>query len=270
MKTFVICEGLSVVAFATCLHPVRLEAEMVSPFLNSEVSWVSTAARNESIELFTSEGCSSCPPADRWMQSLTRDRRLWKTLFPIGWHVDYWNDLGWVDPFSSREGTARQEAYIRHWGRGGAYTPEFVRTGREWRTWSTSEALPEFAKPMDVGILGLSGRVQSGFTMSFQPVGNGDGPWEARVVLMESGVSHEVSRGENAGRRLQHAFAVRQVVSATMSRTSSSGPTWTATVQLPMSFAMGRDPAVTVAVVGWVSRPGNPTPVQITGGALVR
>jgi hypothetical protein len=270
MKTFVRCEGLAGIAFATCLHAVRLEAEAPKPFLNSVLSWVSTAARNESIELFTSEGCSSCPPADRWMQSLTRDRRLWKTLFPIGWHVDYWNDLGWVDPLSCREGTARQEAYIRHWGRGGAYTPEFVRSGREWRTWSISEALPEFAKPQDVGILGLSGRFQSGFTMSFKPVGGADGPWEARVVLMESGVSHEVSRGENAGRRLQHAFAVRTVASASMKPVGGGGAAWTATLRLPLPSTTGQEPSITGAVVGWVSRPGDPTPVQITGGPLLR
>ena len=254
-------------------HLLRIAAEGVNPVLNAEVSWASAVSRNQSVELFTSEGCSSCPPADRWMQSLTRDRRLWKTVFPIGWHVDYWNDLGWVDPLSGRDGTARQEAYIRRWGRGGAYTPELVLNGREWRTWSNSEALPDVPKPVDAGILRISGSVQSGFTVAFHPAGNPEGPWEARVVLLESGVVHQVLRGENAGRRLQHAFAVRSMASGPLRQTIAGRPEeWGATLRLPMSASLNAvlDPAVTLAAVGWVARPGDPTPVQIIGGALNR
>ncbi len=235
-----------------------------------EVKCTSSVAPNESLELFTSEGCSSCPPADRWMQLLTKDRRLWKTVFPLAWHVDYWNDLGWADSLSSREATARQESYIRAWGRGGAYTPEFVRNGREWRTWSTSEAMPESTKRPEVGILRVEGSIQSGFAMSFQPVTLPNGPWEAHLVLLQSGVTHQVLRGENAGRQLQHAFAVRTVESAVMRRVSAVEGSWTATLQPQVAATNGLGPAADLAVVGWVSRSGDPTPIQITGTPLPR
>jgi hypothetical protein len=265
--------GLGGFAALLGLNVLQLAAEGTNPAFNAEVSWASAVSRNQSLELFTSEGCSSCPPADRWMQGLMRDRRLWKTVFPLGWHVDYWNDLGWVDPLSGRDGTARQEAYVRHWGRGGAYTPEFVLNGREWRTWSGAEALPELVKPVDAGVLQIRGRLQSGFTVAFLPAGNSGGPWEAHVVLLESGVAHQVLRGENAGRRLQHAFAVRSMASGALAPSGAGLPgEWKTTLRLALSASQNAalDPAVSLAVVGWVSRPGDPTPVQIIGGTLNR
>ena len=260
------------IATAAVLSSAFAGADQSVAIAAVQVRCASTAAPNESLELFTSEGCSSCPPADRWMQSLSKDRRLWKTVFPMAWHVDYWNDLGWVDSLSSREATSRQESYVRAWGHGGAYTPEFVRNGREWRTWSASETMPESTKRPDVGILRVTGSIQSGFAMSFQPVTSMNGPWDAHLVLIQSGVSHQVLRGENAGRRLQHGFAVRVVGSGAMRRVSEGAVegSWTATLRPGVGGLNGLDSATEIAVVGWVSRSGDPAPVQITGAPLPR
>ena len=258
------------IAAAAVLSTALARGDLENASTAARVSCSSTVAPNESLELFTSEGCSSCPPADLWMRSLTKDRRLWKTVFPMAWHVDYWNDLGWADPLSSREATGRQESYVRAWGRGGAYTPEFVRNGREWRTWSGSGTLPDSTKRPDVGMLRIEGSIQAGFSISFQPVNSTNGPWNAHLVVLQSGVTHQVLRGENAGRRLQHVFAARVVDSKAMRRVSAGESSWIATLRPRPSAADRLDLAADLAVVGWVSRPGDPTPVQITGAPLPR
>src|SRR5215510_6018940 len=83
------------------------------------------------IELFTSQGCSSCPPAEAWLSKLKSEPRLWKDFVPLAFHVDYWDRLGWRDPFAMKEWTARQYQYSSAWKSEGVYTPGFVLDGRE-------------------------------------------------------------------------------------------------------------------------------------------
>ena len=85
------------------------------------------------VELYTSEGCSSCPPADAWLAALRDKPGLWSESVPVAFHVDYWNGLGWKDRLSSRASTDRQYAYAEAWGNRSVYTPCFVRNGAEWR-----------------------------------------------------------------------------------------------------------------------------------------
>jgi len=83
------------------------------------------------IELYTSEGCSSCPPADRWLAALASQPQLWARYVPLAFHVDYWDALGWPDRFASRRHTARQRAYARNGRLSQVYTPAFVVGGNE-------------------------------------------------------------------------------------------------------------------------------------------
>ena len=75
------------------------------------------------IELYTSEGCSSCPPADRWLGALAGRQGLWKDFVPVEFHVNYWDSLGWKDRLSTPEFTAREYAYSSAWGAPNVYTP---------------------------------------------------------------------------------------------------------------------------------------------------
>ncbi|MEN9676720.1 MAG: hypothetical protein RIS76_2616 [Verrucomicrobiota bacterium] len=104
------------------------------------------------IELFTSEGCSSCPPAEKWLGSLGDQPGLWRDFVPVAFHVDYWDGLGWADRFASVENTRRQERYATHWRNRGVYTPGFVLNGTEWREWGRLPQ-PGQASAPDAGVL---------------------------------------------------------------------------------------------------------------------
>src|SRR5437773_2365288 len=94
------------------------------------------------LELFTSEGCSSCPPAEAWFSKLKDSPKLWKDFIPVAFHVDYWDHLGWKDPFSSKTFSERQGKYAAAWQNESIYTPGFVWNGTEWRGWFNREELP--------------------------------------------------------------------------------------------------------------------------------
>ena len=98
-----------------------------------ELAFSSGTAQIALIELFTSEGCSSCPPAEQWLAGRRADAGLWREFVPVAWHVTYWDQLGWADRFGQRAFTDRQYAYAAAWHSDSVYTPCFVRDGVEWR-----------------------------------------------------------------------------------------------------------------------------------------
>jgi hypothetical protein len=81
------------------------------------------------LELYTSGGCSSCPPAETWLSKLKTSGGLWRDFVPVAFHVDYWNNLGWKDRFSDEQYTERQKSYAQLWSASNIYTPEFVLNG---------------------------------------------------------------------------------------------------------------------------------------------
>ena len=206
------------------------------------------------IELYSSEGCSSCPPADKWMNSLKKDKGLWKEFVPVAFHVDYWDYLGWKDPYASPEFSQRQRRYADSWGSGSVYTPGFVVNGKESRNW----ALPRPNKNV-VGVLSVT-RSDDQLKAAYRPAGKleGDaGPWEAHFAALRSGLRSDVKKGENAGRLLPHDFVVTEHAVRSM---RSEADAWTAE-RKPED-----DNADAVAV--WITRRGDETPVQATGGEI--
>ncbi len=149
------------------------------------------------VELFTSQGCSSCPPADAFLTELARQRR---DILPLAFHVTYWDYLGWKDPFSLDVATARQRDYARHLGEDGVYTPQMVVDGvKEFVGSSRAEALSAIAgaahKPVPVSVARDAGTL-------LVIVGAGVG--KAQILLVGFDSTHEtpVGRGENGGRKL--------------------------------------------------------------------
>lgn len=167
------------------------------------------------VELFSSEGCSSCPPADVALARLVRDQPVpGAEVIALEMHVDYWNDLGWPDPFSSPAFTARQQAYARSFGKRGSYTPQAVVDGTAEGIGSNdsgTRALVAAAArepKAKIAIAIANGKATfsvSGLDASAAP---GDDA-ELLFAITEEGLVTDVPRGENAGARLEHGPVVR-------------------------------------------------------------
>jgi hypothetical protein len=158
------------------------------------------------VELFTSQGCSSCPPADAFLTDLAHQRR---DVLPLAFHVTYWDYLGWKDPYSLDAATLRQREYARHLGEDGVYTPQMVVDGsRAFVGSSRSDGLSAIAAAP-----GKAVRVSVARDGASLLVTVGPGSGTARVLLVGFDPSHEtpVGRGENSGRTLHESNIVRSL-----------------------------------------------------------
>lgn len=165
------------------------------------------------VELFTSEGCSSCPPADKLLAEMAWDAdKSGKRVFALSFHVDYWNGLGWADPFSRAGYSQRQEGYARASG-GRMYTPQMIVNGGEGfvgsqggtarRAVAAALGRPA-AEAIALDVAKDGGAVRIGYRVT----GSGGGD-VINVALVEKGLSVPVPRGENGGRTLRHENVVR-------------------------------------------------------------
>jgi hypothetical protein len=172
------------------------------------------------VELFTSEGCSSCPPADALLSRLEKTQPVEGALvLPLAMHVDYWNYLGWSDPFSSAEFSARQGEYAAAYGKDGVYTPQMIVDGvKEFPGGNTGLALESISKAartpkaeVRLTRAAFEGGVRLGVSVERSPqLTEGDVAY-VLLAVTESDLSTDVRRGENAGRKLGHAAVVRRL-----------------------------------------------------------
>jgi hypothetical protein len=166
-----------------------------------------SAERPIVVELFTSQGCSSCPPADTYLTELSHQH----DILPLAFHVTYWNDLGWKDPYSLEAATQRQAAYGARFG-DGSYTPEMVVDGRKGFVGSnrvTAEQIIAAAKRSDPTAAKLA-LTRRGGGVSIE-IGSGAG--HADVILVGFDPRHRtvIGRGENGGRTLTESNIVRSI-----------------------------------------------------------
>jgi hypothetical protein len=163
------------------------------------------------IELFTSEGCSSCPPADRLLLDFAE--RSDDRLFPLAFHVDYWNRLGWTDPFSDEAYSQRQRAYARVVGSGRVYTPQMVVNGHTEfvgsRRAQAEQALQRALKHPASATVDLTGSIENRTVEVAYAVKGAPEGTVLNLALVQQRAEQDVPRGENAGRTLYHANVVR-------------------------------------------------------------
>ncbi len=174
------------------------------------------------VELFTSEGCSSCPPADALLAKLAEQGTSGGTqVIALEEHVDYWDDQGWRDPFSSHTWTARQYMYAGGLGNGNAYTPEMVVDGAVAfvgsRVQQAQKSIAEAASQPKIPVTLSQEAATKASTENFSvqvgklvPSKKG-GPAEVWLAITETGLHSSVTRGENAGHELRHAAVVRSM-----------------------------------------------------------
>jgi hypothetical protein len=173
------------------------------------------------VELFTSEGCSSCPPADEVLTRLERTQPVeGAEIIALGEHVDYWNYIGWSDPFSSSVFSERQGAYSEAFGRDGVYTPQMVVDGSAefvGSNWNKAVAAIAQAARAPKANLQITMAQKKADAVSLQvhvsdlPAVTAGETIDLILAVTENDLSSNVLRGENAGRRLNHKTVVRQL-----------------------------------------------------------
>ena len=210
------------------------------------------------VELYTSEGCSSCPPADKWVSALRDDTRLWHQFVPVAFHVDYWDYIGWKDRFAEAAYSARQRSHASLGNVRSVYTPGFVVNGAEWRAWFRRAPLP---LPND-----KPGRLRAiieGDTVevTYAPSAAIDGRFEIVVARLGFDLSSQIKAGENAGKYLAHDFVVLGVTKTTLQQGADEHA---ARLKLPATDHAGGAAGLAV----WVTAPGQQRPIQALGGYL--
>jgi hypothetical protein len=226
-----------------------------------EWQFQSGSAQVALVELYTSEGCSSCPPAEASVSRLKDDPGLWKNFVPLAWHVDYWNHLGWKDRFSSARYTERQADYAAKWNKDSVYTPAFAVNGQEWHLGVGSSALVT-ASSSDAGVLAAKTDNGQQFKITYKLVSDDGSKWEAHVALLGCGISSKIDAGENSGRDLKHDFVVLEERAEPMKIEKNMARVDVVLKSAPLADVPQR------AVAIWVNRRGQIAPVQTTGGWL--
>lgn len=171
------------------------------------------------LELYTSEGCSSCPPADKWLGGLKQDPAKFT---PLAFHVDYWDYIGWKDRFSKAEYSDRQRKTAAFGGAGFVYTPQFVMNGRDFRGWDNArfnEAVGKSQKlasranlSLDAVALENGGIVLKANAQAVKPADAKNA--DVFIALYENKLVSQVKAGENNGATLKHDYVVREFFGA--------------------------------------------------------
>jgi len=200
------------------------------------------------VELFTSEGCSSCPPADQFLLKLAAQNLVpGVAVIPLSEHVDYWNRLGWKDPFSSAAYSGRQGVYAEQFRGVGTYTPQLVIDGvRECVGSDSAKALRLIAEagrtPKSVVQVEWKDKIEIRIDGSC-PMGKAD----VVLAITESNLSSNVRRGENSGRRLPHTAVTRSLTTIgywehgfVASQKVALDPSWKRTDLTAVVFAQDR------------------------------
>jgi hypothetical protein len=167
------------------------------------------AAAPTVVELYTSEGCSSCPPADRWLSTLKPQ----PGVIALAFHVDYWDRLGWPDRFASPAYTQRQQQWQQRTGARFVYTPQVLRSGADWRGWSSGQSPSRVVDAATAPRLSLRRdgdqvTADLGATAGAAAATRYSGFW----AVVEDGFESQVKSGENQGSLLHHDHVVRRYV----------------------------------------------------------
>jgi hypothetical protein len=173
------------------------------------------AHRTVVVELFTSEGCSSCPPADELLGHLRQDLSAKNIqVIPLGFHVDYWNSLGWKDQFSSASFSQRQEQYAKSLKVDGPYTPQMVVDGTSEFVGNSAtqaqRAISQAASQPELAAVEISAVNPDKLAVQVKSAGSAS----AAIVMLaitEDNLTTNVGSGENSGRTLHHAAVVREL-----------------------------------------------------------
>lgn len=217
--------------FLAALCAAPLSALAIAPVCSKQ----SPAHTVALLELYTSEGCSSCPPADRFVSGL-RSSMTSEQIVPLSLHVDYWDYIGWKDAFARRTFSERQRWLSAQAGSRTVYTPEIFVAGHEHRAWQ---------RGIQDAVRGINAQpAQADIRIAFGKPGDGKLPVEVKarsgrastlfVALYENGLQTHVKAGENGGVTLRHDYVVREWLGPVSVSPAGDGGVLMRTIALPM------------------------------------
>ncbi len=204
------------------------------------------------VELYTSEGCSSCPPADKFFSGLKKSRGLWQDFIPVALHVNYWDYIGWKDDFALTNNSIRQRQHKFSGNINSVYTPGMLKAGKEWRAWRFTDVIKS---PIQVGTLSLKiskNKLEANFPDTNQT-------YKLIIGLLGMNINSMVNSGENKGSFLRHDF----VLLRQHTYVSKTGQ-WNVDVNKRFFESKHKN----LAFVAWVETLDNPTPIQAIGTFL--
>ena len=222
------------------------------PLNAQEIEFSSGKKQVALIELYTSQGCSSCPPADEWLAHLKNKPGLWNEFVPIAFHVDYWDYLGWKDSFSKEAYSNRQRLHRKQGNVSVVYTPGFFLNGKEWRS-RFGRKIPSTGKPAGDLTANLKGNLLSVRYNSSQS--NAD---VLNIGILGFGYQTPIQAGENSNRVLHEDFVL-----LSHTKHKSSDGIWE--VKLPEKV---KPRAKQYGLAIWVTNGNDLRPIQTTGGWL--
>ena len=226
-----------------------------SPLYAADLVLASGTGQQVLMELYTSEGCSSCPPMEHYINSFTSRAALWDPCIPVAFHVDYWNYLGWEDRFASPQNARRQQQHAREGHVRSVYTPALIVNGNGWRPGLINQ-LPK----LDTRPAGsLEVRVsQNTLTADYSPLADETPAFDLHIALLGMGLESMITAGENKGRTAQHDFVV-------IGFKSLQGRDGHWRTRLPELHYRNTEPR---ALAVWVTSTGSLQPLQAVGGYL--
>ena len=189
----------------------------IQPAIAAECSAKSGVQTVPLLELYTSEGCSSCPPADKWMSGIKTDK-----VTPLAFHVDYWDYIGWKDRFSKADYSVRQRKTAAFGSAGFVYTPQFVMNGRDFKGWDNSrlsQSVEASQKLASRANLSINAVTETNGDITLKTSAQAVKPIDAKnadvfVALYENKLVSQVKAGENSGSTLKHDYVVREFFGA--------------------------------------------------------
>ena len=183
--------------------------------------WKSPPHRMVVAELYTSEGCSSCPPADRWLSKQFKPSSVSQQVLPLAFHIDYWDYIGWKDPYGSAVHTKRQQLLRQRGNTRAVYTPQFVLSGQEFRDWGDTDLFKRLLNQaaLEEPLIHIHLQVEKkpnsdlGLKIRVEPTHHETSiTGNLLIAIYEDGLKQEVRAGENRGANLKHDGVVRTLL----------------------------------------------------------
>jgi len=234
---------------------------MVNTIFANEVIFNSGEKKVNLIELYTSQGCSSCPVAEDWVNGLIKKQGVFKEFIPLAFHVTYWDFIGWKDIFGNKKNDIRQRDYAnRIWQKNSVYTPQFVINAKEYRRWFSNQSFPRFEETYG-GNLNLKIKNKN-LDITFNSKELNDDELFVNVAILGFDYTTNISAGENEGKDLDGDFVVLKHQKNLMKSNKNS---LIFNTTLPNYKKDGRKKAVVV----WLNKKDGSI-LQATGGYLTK